>query len=312
MTLRTGVEMIFLSILFNKITGFYGILAVLTGYQLDALQLSMYLYSLGALILSATLMPHVRKQSPLECLALAWFYTFDTLINILYTAAFAGTFFITMSAAHPDTEGTVPGTAPGSAMMGDTTGFTSPKYDVSKVDVAAAPGSFPAGQDAVTVGTAAMSTAASTSPSVGHGVSLAEGMPSLIIIVLLTLIRIYFVLVMMAYARQVIRQFMETAQSTRTHLHTDGAADGETPFEHNMPQGQGWKGRLGRTMVKMGNGYFVGGPIDDEWAKGLSTRFKTTGPTRREQDTFERERRARSGTGPPRPELSKLQITQTV
>lgn len=304
--------MISFSILFNKVTGFYGLLAILTGYHLDAIQLSMYLYSLGALILTGLLMPHIRKQSPLECLTLAWFYMFDTLINVLYTAAFAGTFFVTMSAAHPEIEGSVPGGAPGSGTMGETAGFTSPEFDVSKVDVAAVGATFPGGQDAVAVGTAAVASAASGNPSVGHGVSLAEGMPSLVIIIFLTLIRVYFVLVMMAYARQVIRQHMETAQSTRTHLHTDGTADGETPFEQNMAQGKGWRGKLGRTLVKLGNGYFVGGPIDDEWAKGLSNRFKTTGPTRREQDTFERERRARSGTGPPRPELSKLQITQTV
>jgi hypothetical protein len=308
MSLRTGVEMISLSILFNKITGFYGLLAILTGYHLDAIQLSMYIYSIGALVLTGLLMPHIRKQSPLECLALAWFYAMDTIINILYTAAFAGTFFVTMSAAHSDTAGNVPAGAPGSGTMGDTAGFTNPEFDVSKVDVAATAGGL-AGQDAVAVGTAAIASAASANPSVHHGVQLAEGIPSLVVISVLTVIRIYFILVMMAYARQVIRQYMETAQSSRTHLHTDGASDGETPFEPQMPHGQGWKGKLGRTLVRMGNGYFVGGPVDDEWAKGLSNRFKTTGPpSRTQQDTFERERRARSGTGPP-PPPPKLQIS---
>lgn len=305
MTLRTGVEMISLSILFNKITGFYGILALFTGYHLDAIQLSMYIYSIGAIALTAILMPHIRKQSPLECLALAWFYLIDTLINILYTVAFSATFFVTMSAAHPSTDGAVPAGAPGSGTMGETAGFTSPEHDVSSVEVASTAG-FAAGQDAVAIGTAAVAQATTGSPSIGHGVTLAEGMPSLVVIILLTLVRFYFVLVMMAYARHVIRQYMQTAQSTRAHLHNDMVADGETPFEVNMPQGRGWKGKLGRILVRCGNGYFVGGPVDDEWAKGLQNRFKTTGPTRREQDTSERERRARSGTGPPKPDLAKL------
>jgi hypothetical protein len=64
MSLRTGVEMIFLSVIFNKVTGFFGLLAILTGYQLSPLQLSMYIYSCLALIFLALFMPHIRKGSP--------------------------------------------------------------------------------------------------------------------------------------------------------------------------------------------------------------------------------------------------------
>ena len=96
--------MISLSMLFNRVAGFYGLLAILTGFRLDATQISMYLYSVVALVLLALLMPHIRKQSPLECLALAWFYTFDTVLNCVYTVAFAVTWFLTVRASDSGTQ----------------------------------------------------------------------------------------------------------------------------------------------------------------------------------------------------------------
>src|SRR5690349_11470928 len=111
--------MISLSLLFNKLAGFYGILALVTGYRLSFLQFSMYLYSLLALVVLITLMPHIRKSSPLQCLALAYFYLIDTILNGGYTAIFAGTWFLTISAAAMDTGID----APGSETMNDTAGF---------------------------------------------------------------------------------------------------------------------------------------------------------------------------------------------
>ncbi|KAL6365221.1 hypothetical protein LRP88_01206 [Fusarium phalaenopsidis] len=87
-SLQTGTEVISLALVFNKVTGVYGLLAILTGYQLSLLQLSTYVYSIAILIGLAILVPHVRRQSPFECLALAWMYILDTVINIGYTAAF--------------------------------------------------------------------------------------------------------------------------------------------------------------------------------------------------------------------------------
>ncbi|MCW3717643.1 hypothetical protein UE95_040995, partial [Burkholderia cenocepacia] len=69
----------------NKISGLYGLLALLTGYHLSPVQLSMYLYSLIALGVAAILFPHIRAQSPLQCLALAYLYALDSIINAAYT-----------------------------------------------------------------------------------------------------------------------------------------------------------------------------------------------------------------------------------
>lgn len=299
--------MISLSMLFNRMAGFYGILAILTGFSLDATQLSMYLYSIAALILLALLMPHIRKQSPLECLALAWFYAFDSVLNCAYTAAFAVTWFMTIRALGSGAQGAAASGAPGSGTMNETTGFTSPIYDVSNVyEVASSSGDLVGSQDAVVSGKATTDTAIMASTSLQH-------VPSLILIVLLTLIRFYFVLIVMAYARQVLYQHQQNNSSARSHLVNDGSSDveAENPFALNMPLGQGWRGTFGRMLVMVGRGYFLDGPVEDSWTRGVNNRFKlSTLPIVGDQrGTIERERRARSGTGPPLPppNLAKLE-----
>lgn len=296
MSLRTGVEMISLSMIFNKVTGFFGLLAVLTGLQLSPLQLSMYIYSVVALGLLIFLMPHIRQGTPFHNLALAWLYLFDTIINTAFTAAFAVTWFLAVS-ANESNQG-IPSGAPGSGTVGDTAGFTNPKYNVSKVDVFAT-----AGQEAVAFATAEAKAGSTGSPSLGHGVQIEESIPSIMVVVLLTLVRGYLILVVMAYARQVLRQHIYSTSSSKLHLHTDGAADApaENPFAVGTPQGAGWKGRVGRVMVKVGESYWLGGVADDEWAKGLDGRFRTSKTSAAPPGTIERERRARSGTGPPVP-----------
>jgi len=300
MSLRTGVEMISLSMIFNKVTGFYGLLAILTGLSLSPLQLSMYLYSLAALALLAFLMPHIRKQTPFHNLALAWFYLVDTIINTAFTSAFAVTWFLAVSA--DSSNSSIPSGAPGSGTIDDTAGFTNPKYNVSSVEVIATP--VAGGQEAVTFATTAAGAATAASPSIGHGVGIEESIPSILVVVILTLIRVYFILVVMAYARQVLRQHIYSSSTTKLHLHTDGStaeAAADNPFAAGTPGGQGWKGKVGRAMVKIGQSYWLGGQADEDWVKGLDGRFKTTKTIGGPPGTFERERRARSGTGPPAP-----------
>jgi len=101
-SLQTGTELISLALIFNKVTGVYGLLAILTGYQLSLLQLSTYVYSIGVLGLLVYLIPHIRKQSPFECLALAWLYILDTVLNGAYTAAFGLEWYFASSATDGD------------------------------------------------------------------------------------------------------------------------------------------------------------------------------------------------------------------
>jgi hypothetical protein len=298
--------MISLSMIFNKVTGFYGLLAILTGLTLSPLQFSMYLYSLVALALLGFLMPHIRKQTPFHNLALAWFYLFDTIINTAFTSAFAVTWFLAVSADSSNSG--IPSSAPGSGTIDATAGFTNPKYNVSSVDVIATP--LAGGQEAVTFATTAAGTASGGSPSIGHGVGIEESIPSIIVVVILTLIRVYFILVVMAYARQVLRQHVYSTSTTKLHLHTDGSAEttADNPFAAGTPGGQGWKGKLGRAMVKIARSYWLGGQANEDWVKGLDGRFKTAKTSGGPPGTFERERRARSGTGPPAPPSNLLKV----
>lgn len=183
--------------------------------------------------------------------------------------------------------------------------------NASKVEIVATPGKGMAGgQEAVAYAAAAGAAAAAGSPSLGHAVGIEESLPSIFVVVVLTLIRVYFILIMMAYARQVLRQHVYSSSSTKLHLHMDGAADAsaENPFADSSPEGQGWRGKLGRVMVGVGKGYWLGGQADEAWAKGLDGRFRATKKVGGPPGTLERERRARSGTGPPvpPPSLGKL------
>ncbi len=194
MSLRTGTELIALSLLLNKVSGIYGLLALLTGFTLSPLQLSMYIHSVAALVLTAYLATFVRKQSPFHCLALAWFYILDSIINACYTAAFAVTWFLVVS-QHHRTNGPV-NVGPGNAgkTIDETAGFTSPEHNVSHVEVVASPANgLKTGQDAVAFGV----PGSSADPSLGHAVLQPESITSIVVISLLWAIRMYFILVVM-------------------------------------------------------------------------------------------------------------------
>ncbi|KAL8689144.1 MAG: hypothetical protein Q9218_005116 [Villophora microphyllina] len=311
MSLRTGTELITLSLLLNKISGFYGLLALLTGFHVSPLQLSMYIYSLIALLITLLLASHIRTQSPFHCLALACFYILDSMINAAYTAAFAITWFLVISQHHSDANGNkAPG--PGGSTIDDTSGFTSPQYNVSHVDVAVAPdqGVSP-GSEAVTVGRPGFTTTAS-GPSLGHGVLQPESISSIVTICALWAVRIYFVLVVMSYARLVLRQHIANVSRSNTALYTGSKSStmAENPFEPHTPEGRGWKGQLGRIMVGLGRSYWLGSEDGDETWMNQALSFK-----KREEGmspvpgVVERERRRRSGTGPP-PPMQPIQAGQ--
>ncbi|KAI9827246.1 MAG: hypothetical protein M1832_005384 [Thelocarpon impressellum] len=314
MSLRTGTELITLSLLLNKVSGIYGLLALLTGLQLSPLQLSMYLYSVGALILTALLAPHIRRQSPLQCLALAWFYILDSIVNAAYTAAFSLTWFLVLSRAHSDARGGSGVPSAGGPTMDEAAGFTSPEFNVSGVHVVAQPAAgLTAGQDAVAVAAPGGSNPTAAAPSLGHGVLMPESASSIAIITSLWLMRAYFTLVVMAYARSVLRVHMHSMSHVHLSPQPNGAApDSANPFAAHTPDGQGWQGKLGRILVRIGRSYWLGleedvdGSDDDGWAAGMGGRFEKN----RERGlggAAERERRRRSGTGPPVPAPAEVQ-----
>lgn len=314
MSLRTGTELSILSLLLNKVSGLYGLLALLTGLHLSPLQLSMYIYSLFALLITILLAPHIRTQSPFHCLALATFYILDSIINAAYTALFGITWFLVISQHHSDANGnTAPGA--GGETIGNTAGFTSPEFNVSHVDVAVGPDQGVPGETigAVTSGSLGSPVTTAASPSLGHGVLQPESISSIVAICALWSIRVYFVLIVMSYARLVLRRYVASTSRTGTGGKSSGLI--EDPFAMHLPEGKGWKGRLARTMVNVGRGYWLGSEEgDDAWMNDevAMGRMKRREPAQGAGDApgvIERERRRRSGTGPP-PPMPQLQGAQ--
>ncbi|TQS35061.1 hypothetical protein Golomagni_04529 [Golovinomyces magnicellulatus] len=292
MSLCTGVEMVSIFMIFNKLTGFYGLLATFTGLSLSSLQLSMYIYSCLAIVIIAYLLPHIRKQSPFQCMILSYFYFFDTIVNTLFTSAFAFNWFL---AASNDKNVSIIVSQSETPMI---TALTNQRYNVSESENKLnLPHSVTAAQEAVVYGVA--------SATASSGTMLEETFPSVALIAALTMIRVYFVFILLAYARQVIRQKAFQASSSKLHLHTDGCADiesGGNPFAVGNSEGTGLRGKIGRIMIKIGEEYWMGDTAtDDMWARGLDGRFKISKIQNEVPGTIERERRARSGTGPPIP-----------
>ena len=303
MSLRTGTELSVLTLLLNKVSGFYGILALLTGLKLSGLQLSMYIYSVFILILLILLSRHIRTNSPFHCLALAQLFILDTIINAAYTIAFGVTWFLVISQHHSDMKGDKKMPGVGGATMGDAAGFTNPEFNVSRVDVAVGPDQgIPGGkQEAVTAGAPgepAISTA--SGPSLGHGVLQPESMSGIIVIVILWAIRIYLVLIAMSYARLVLRRWVMANAGRNVQLFTGSKSVGmlEDPFAEHSPLGQGWKGKLGRSMVGIGRKYWLGAGEGDEGLMNENIALGGLSQNREgeQRGLGERERRRRSGT----------------
>ncbi|THC98554.1 hypothetical protein EYZ11_001984 [Aspergillus tanneri] len=295
MSLRTGAALITLSLLLNKISGLYGLLALLTGYDLSPVQLSMYIYSLIALGLATLLFPHIRKQSPLQCLALAYLYLFDSIINAAYTAAFGVTWFLVVS-QHYD-NGNVSG--PGSETISETTAFTSPNQDETYAD--SVDGAHHA----------------RSSDGLSNAVYQPESFQSIVFICTLWIVRAYFVFVMLAFARQSLRLYIAVPRHTQLPTHSRNASIASVasvadidrePFSPFTPDGQGWRGKIGRAMISVGRNYWLG--EDEEgtsWMNNMGRRFRARAENTELPGPLERERRRRSGTGPPQPSQLAVQ-----
>lgn len=296
MSLRSGTSLITLTLLINKVSGLYGLLALLTGFQLNLLQLSMYLYSLAALVITGFLAPHIKHgaQSPFECLSLAWLYILDSTINAAYTAAFGVSWFLVL--AQHNSPATDHSNIPGGQTIGDTAGFTNPTYNVSQVEVL----------DDGLVGHEKRAISATSNGFLSDTILQSGSIASITVISSLWMVRIYFILVVMAYARAVLRQYIVNySQSSTDYSASEDKNYASDPFAETKPLGAGWKGKLGRIMVAIGRSYWLGadeadstGLAEEEWAKGMDGRIKR-GRAGNIPGVIERERRRRSGTGPP-------------
>ncbi|GKT47409.1 inositol phoshorylceramide synthase regulatory subunit kei1 [Colletotrichum spaethianum] len=237
-SLQTGTEVISLILLFNRLTGLYGLLAILTGYELSVTQLSMYLYSLGVVVLLAMFFPHIRKQSPFENLGLAWLYIIDTILNAAYTTFFAVNWYLNSTALDKH---------PGSA-------------------------STPAGAEIAETALANGAPVVPDVPKTTKHIGPQESWMSLGLICFVTLVRVYFALVVMSYVQQVLQRYTETGWEE------EGRKKGpDGPFSQGEPGGEGSRGRLGRVMLALGRGYWMSERPQEEWASAASAKFRHAG-----------------------------------
>ena len=193
-------------------------------------------------------------------------------------------------------------TGPGASTIDETSGFTSPEHNVSSVDVTANPG-----QDAVAAAHPASTAAgASGQGRLQDAVLSSESLNSIGIIIALWTVRLYFCIIMLGWARMVIRQHIALASSKNTSYTSASATSdlAENPFDTSKPEGQGWHGKLGRFFISLARSYWLGKDEDDSWMYSMKFKAPTDAPIaldKIETGPTERERRRRSGTGPPLP-----------
>ncbi|KAK1635506.1 Inositolphosphorylceramide synthase subunit Kei1-domain-containing protein [Colletotrichum phormii] len=246
----TGAEVISLILLFNRLTGLYGLLAILTGYELSVTQLSMYLYSLGVVVLLAMFMPHIRKQSPFETLGLAWLYIVDTILNVAYTTFFAVNWYLNSSALDKHPAGSTTPAAAGPAAAAEIA------------------------ETALANGAPVVPDVPGTTKHIGPQ----ESWMSLGLICSVTLVRVYFALVVMSFAQQVMQRYtadMGWEEEGRSNAGKKGGVDG--PFSQGEPGGEGSRGRIGRVMLALGRGYWLRERPQEVWASAVSAKFRHAG-----------------------------------
>jgi hypothetical protein len=255
-------------------------------------------------------MPSIRKPSkPLHNLALAWLYVLDTLVSAAYTAMFGTAWFMVLSQhlQEPGKDSPIGGGAAGSGTIDDTAGFTSPEFNATSVEVSVKPASGMIGQEADAV-------AISQPGSLAGAVFESDMMTSIALLGMFSLIRVYFCIIVMSYARGILRQYVASTSASSTGFTEATSTDptmAASPFADGGALGQGWKGALGRVMVKFPTKrYWLGREESggqSEWERATSGRFESGRQAlkikvpNQEAGVGERERRARSGTGPPPP-----------
>ena len=238
---------------------------------------------------------------------MAWIYVIDTVVNVAYTALFGAGWFVVL-AQSLNGSGSIGGNAlenaTGAGTIGDTAGFTDPEVNATRVEVIArpAPGMMP-GQEAIAYH--------SSYGPLGTALFESGSVASLTVIGLLFIVRTYFCIIVMSYARGILRSYI-ARQSTQEYSQTDVSGLAENPFREGKAEGAGWQGKLGRLMLRFPTKrYWLGrDEFADEWTRATSGRFESgrgTGLRIKVPETGlgERERRARSGTGPSQPFAGK-------
>lgn len=87
---------------------------------------------------------------------------------------------------------------------------------------------------------------------------------SMVLITVFTLVRLYLMVVVMSFTRQVMLAYVGSLEGDK------GVT--ASPFALSTPEGEGWRGILARAMVFVGEEYWIGGKDDDGWTAGDEAR----------------------------------------
>lgn len=87
--LKTGVTVVVLFAVLNKVAGVYGLIAMLTGAGGNAAQLTLYIYSVLALVAFAWGIRTINDENPKHMLYFAHAFFADHILNTTWTAYFA-------------------------------------------------------------------------------------------------------------------------------------------------------------------------------------------------------------------------------
>ncbi|KIL69413.1 hypothetical protein M378DRAFT_784045 [Amanita muscaria Koide BX008] len=87
--IKTGVTVALLFALLNKVAGVYGLIAVITGAGGSFAQLSLYIYSVLALIVLAWGLQMVKEEDPRQTFNFSHFFLVDHLFSSIWTVHFA-------------------------------------------------------------------------------------------------------------------------------------------------------------------------------------------------------------------------------
>ncbi|KAH9967543.1 Inositolphosphorylceramide synthase subunit Kei1-domain-containing protein [Russula dissimulans] len=87
--LKTGVTLVVLFAVLNKVAGIYGLIALLAGAGGNAAQLTLYIYSALALIALAWGIRAINEENPKHMLYFAHIFFADHILNTIWTVYFA-------------------------------------------------------------------------------------------------------------------------------------------------------------------------------------------------------------------------------
>lgn len=198
----------------------------------------------GGVMATLTSPSSVATDSLLGVVLFAWLYLVDSIVNGVYTALFATSWFLVLSHDLSSASSTGVGSGrngtqnglPGAGMLGENAGFTKPTYTVPAVVVAATPlpgGGMQAGMS----GVPANSSAAAAIAGAGYGADYAgarsafgallapEQLPSVLALAAILLLKSYFVLVAFGYAARCV-EFVESASISSSSSSASGSAGG--------------------------------------------------------------------------------------